>query len=396
MKRFSGIWGVAAAALLTLPLNAQLAVRGDIIKQLQGRPGKVLRAEIIIENSSSRLQGGSLKLVAINNERDLTSWIKISTPYFNLPAKSAIRIRYKIHVPKDVKGSYWTKFILSPTELKKTGMVKIRTQLAGFIILDLPGGKTGLTFEDMKYENSCFHIDVRNSGTIFMRPELTLYADGTPHAVARRLCFPGQLTTWRIPVPDLRDGTHSIVVIATEPKGNYGTRWDLNVGTEAIRKFVMFIPIRFSLSSDIGPRGLASLARVDASIDRWRIGAGGYFSKDLSRINFNLSYYRRTLGITAYTYLTAGSWRTSLSATLTHKKWLFMIQSEPFQERGNLDIRYQFNRGYLGARATVRPGRFDWLISASLPFDFQLKFKRKIKRERAKLETIIFQAKETN
>ena len=180
-----------AALLLSLPLSAQLTIRGDPIQQLQSKAGRTIKGELAIENSTSRIQGGRLKIEGVKNDRSMHKWIKIIDPYFNIPAKSIVRIKYRVSVPKDVNGSFWAKFVLSPAALQKMGMVKIRTQLAGYIILDIPGGRTGIEFLDMKYEDGKFLIDARNSGTVEMRPVLTLYADSQPYAAKKRLCFPG-------------------------------------------------------------------------------------------------------------------------------------------------------------------------------------------------------------
>jgi len=377
--------------LLSSPLSAQLVVRGDMIQMHSSKPGKTVKGELVIVNPTDVVRGGSLKLDTLKTERDMSEWTEFLDPHFNIPARSAVQIKYRIRVPKGVHGSYWTKFVLSPTQLQRAGMVKIRTQLAGYILLETPGGTVGLEFLDMDYKEDAFLVSVRNTGTYILRPELTLYASGKPYPSRKRLCFPGQVTHWSVPASDLPAGRHAIIAIATDKKGSYGTRWDLDTSLEAVSEITIFVPVRVRVSQDIGPGGCSrSLVHSSASFGPWRIGAGGLIGKDVSRANFSLGHSSRKLALNAFAYTSNGDWRTSLGATLNLKKWLISLHSSPFEEYGNLMLRYQISHAYIGVRASLNHGSFDWNLTASIPFDFALKFKKKPKRKKQVSETIIF------
>lgn len=376
---------------LTLPVQAQLVIRGDPIRQLESKSGRTVKAEFAVENRSDVVQGGSLKIKAVKNDRDMSSWITIADPYFNVPARSIVRIKYRIVVPDEVKGSYWTKFVLLPTALRTSGTVNIRIEYVSYVVLDCPGGTAKLKFVDMKVVDNKVIIDVKNVGTLAMRPTVMLYADGQPFSAKKKLIFPNQSTTWTVDITGLPKGRHSIVVVTEDPKGMFGIRSDVEIGVETVTEISTFVPIRIRLSSDIGPEGLRSLVRTSATFGRYRIGLGGFAGQRSSRLDLNVGYTTRKLSANVYTYRSNNRWQTSIGTILNLRPWFVSLNTRPFEETGNLSIRYAFNRGYVGLRTSLNQRNVDWTLTASIPFEIQLRFKKKIKQKPADLKTIIFQ-----
>ena len=386
------IWRRAPALLLlslVLPTFAQIRTHGDMIHMLDVKPGKIVKGKVTVVNRGKIVAGFRIFALESKGKRDASSWIKFDEEYLNIQAGQAMRVSYKLRVPKKVTGSYFVRYAVQPIKREKAGMVGIRIRYEGTIVITVPGGESGIEFSSCDYRNGNLFTELENVGTIAYRPTVIFFAGGKEYKVERRLLLPGKkilFATSAVSVPAGR----VIVFADCAPGVAYGTQWTVE-GIEAIREFVTIVPVRMRLRSDFGPGGNRLLASASTSVGRWRLGMGSFFDKHVNRVNFNLGYTTRQFSLHSYVYKRSESenWRLNFGGFLNLRRWNVMLNAQPFAETGQAMIRYRFNHGYLGLRASVVQHNLDWNLSVSIPLTLNLKFRKRMKPEHQELKTFI-------
>jgi len=393
ISRHRATRGTVSAVLLFLvvsPVFGQLVFRSPMIQQHDIRAGKIARGMVRIQNITNIPQSARLTVERDKGKRCASMWVTFSEEYILVPAKSTIQIKYKVQIPKNSIGSYWTRFSLAPTAIQKKAGLGVRLKLVGWIIIHTPGGVSRLEFEKVEFRNNSLFAEIRNGGTVVLRPDVSFFCASKEYKCVSRLVFPGQIVRFGTAATDIPKGSHDVFVIAgDEKRGTFGTRWKIEA-TEAIKEITMIVPVNVRLRNDFGSRGNRLVAQARTQIGHWSLGAGGFFGKGLNRVNLNFGYMNRRLNLYGYLYKSPlKEWRTNLGAFFNLGRWSFSLHTAPLEESGNVQIAYHARRSYFALRASVIQNRTNWNLSVSIPLTLNLKFRKRMKLEHQELKTFI-------
>jgi len=118
--------------------------------------------------------------------RSNATWIKLHTRREILTPGQTTNVFYTIEVPKDytLTGSYWSMFLVEPVQPYQTikdpnGLtLEIKMRYAYSIITNVGVGASKLKVLSKEFrtlqDSKIFAVDVLNTGTLFLKPKLTL------------------------------------------------------------------------------------------------------------------------------------------------------------------------------------------------------------------------------
>ena len=262
-------------ALMLVPivavcLHAQVSVIGELSQDKDAKPGDSYSGVIVVRNDTNEPQEAkvyqtdySFQCDGTNNygdpgtqPRSNAKWVAFSPSYLTLPPLATLAVNYSVTVPKDVEGkklvgTYWSMLMVEgiqkgsaessrPQKDKKAQMGIMQTirygiQIASTIAntgtkkieflgvtIDTTGGKRAL------------RIDIKNTGEIGMRPDVTLQlfdVQGAPlgkfPGVKYRI-YPGTSVRQLIDVSSVPKGTYkALVVVDAGGDDVYGGQYTL-------------------------------------------------------------------------------------------------------------------------------------------------------------------------
>ncbi len=256
--------------LLAAGLAAQVSVIGELSQDKDTKPGDSYTGVIVVRNDTNEPQEAkiyqtdySFQCDGTNNygepgtlPRSNAKWIAFSPSYLTLPALATMAVNYTVTVPKDLAGkklvgTYWSMLMVEgiqkgsaesslPQKDKKAQMgimqtirygIQIASSIANTgakkieflgVAIDTTGGKRAL------------RIDIKNTGDIGMRPDVTLQlfdAKGAPvgkfTGVKYRI-YPGTSVRQLIDVKSVPQGTYkALVVVDAGGDDVYGGQYTL-------------------------------------------------------------------------------------------------------------------------------------------------------------------------
>jgi hypothetical protein len=257
-------------SLFATSLPAQVSVIGELSQDKDAKPGDTYTGVIVVRNDTNEPQEAkiyqtdySFQCDGTNNygepgtqPRSNAKWIAFSPSYLTLPALATMAVNYTVTVPKDLEGkklvgTYWSMLMVEgiqkgsaesslPQKDNKAQMGIMQTirygiQIASSIIntgtkkieflgvaIDTTGGKRA------------FRIDIKNTGDIGMRPDVTLQlfdSKGAPvgkfPGVKYRI-YPGTSVRQLIDVKSVPQGTYkALVVVDAGGDDVYGGQYTL-------------------------------------------------------------------------------------------------------------------------------------------------------------------------
>jgi hypothetical protein len=256
--------------LFTTLLYAQVSVIGELSQDKDAKQGDSYTGVIVVRNDTNEPQEAkvyqtdySFQCDGTNNygdpgtlPRSNAKWIAFSPSYLTLPPLATMAVNYTVTVPKDtvgkkLAGTYWSMLMVEgiqkgsaesslPQKDKKAQMgimqtirygIQIATTIANTgtkkieflgVAIDTTGGKRAL------------RIDIKNTGEIGMRPDVTLQLfdmQGAPlgkfPGVKYRI-YPGTSVRQLIDVSSVPQGTYkALVVVDAGGDDVYGAQYTL-------------------------------------------------------------------------------------------------------------------------------------------------------------------------
>jgi len=256
--------------LLTMCAAAQVSVIGELSQDRDAKPGDSYSGVIIVRNDTNEPQEAKVyqtdytfQCDGTNNygdpgtqPRSNAKWIAFSPSYLTLPPSATMAVNYTVTVPKDTEGkklvgTYWSMLMVEgiqkgsaesslPQADKKAQMgimqtirygIQIATTMANTgtkkieflgVAIDTSGGKRTL------------RIDIKNTGDIGMRPDVSLQLfnmQGAPigkfSGVKYRI-YPGTSVRQLIDVSSVAQGTYkALVVVDAGGDDVYGAQYTL-------------------------------------------------------------------------------------------------------------------------------------------------------------------------
>ena len=270
MSRSTILRATLLVTLLASCLEAQVSVIGELSQDKDAKAGDSYAGVIIVRNDTNEPQEAkiyqtdySFQYDGTNNygdpgtqPRSNAKWVAFSPSYLTIPPLATMAVNYTVTVPKDAVGSklvgtYWSMLMVEgiqkgsaesslPQKDKKAQMgimqtirygIQIATTIANTgtkkiefmgVAIDTTGGKRSL------------RIDIKNTGEIGMRPDVTLQLfdlQGAPlgkFAGVKYRIYPGTSVRQLIDVGKITKGTYkALVVVDAGGEDVYGAQYTL-------------------------------------------------------------------------------------------------------------------------------------------------------------------------
>ena len=232
--------------LVSLRLNAQIVVVGELTQEKNVSPGDSYNGTIMLQNVGTdsgevkiylqdylfQFNGTSQYLKPGTVQRSNSAWITFSPKQVSVPPRERSIVNYTVNVPQTdtLKGTYWSMLIVEPVSeigpAPEKG-IAVHTVIRYGIQIITNIGDTGsrklkfLHTKLLKEKGKRFlQVDIENTGERILRPKLLveLYDKmgnkiGTYEAEARRT-YPGTSIRQRVDLSKVVVGTYKALVIA--------------------------------------------------------------------------------------------------------------------------------------------------------------------------------------
>jgi len=256
------LWILPLAVLFGAGLaTAQVSVIGELSQDREARPGEQYNGTITVKNDTNEPQEAKAyqtDYLFFSNgtnrydepgttARSNAKWITFSPAFMTIPPQGTVVVNFTVNVPNDQKlaGSYWSMLMVEgipqsspessrPMAKKKTEMGIMQTIRYGIQIAThiANTGERKIEFKDPKVvtkgnEGRVFQVDILNTGTLGIRPEVYLELFNAQGASMGR--FPG--VRYRIyPGTSVRQ----TIDVSNVPKGSYKALVVVDAGGEDI------------------------------------------------------------------------------------------------------------------------------------------------------------------
>ncbi|MEX2115904.1 MAG: hypothetical protein WEB37_03385 [Bacteroidota bacterium] len=242
-------------------VQSQVSVIGELSQDREAKPGETYTGTIVVKNDTNEPQEAKVYQTDYlfysngtnsygepgSHARSNARWITFGPSYIELPPQALITIQYSVTVPvrKDsLVGTYWSMLMVegiakgspesSRDPQKKADMGIMQTIRYGIqIATHIQGtGERLVEFKNPRVVNSdggkrTFQVDVENTGTLGIRPEVSLelfnekgVSVGTLSGVRFRI-YPGT-------------SVRQLVDLSSVPAGTYKTMFVVDAGGEEI------------------------------------------------------------------------------------------------------------------------------------------------------------------
>jgi hypothetical protein len=253
---FSHLRGLLLIPVMTVCLNAQVSIIGELSQDNEAKPGDTYTGSIVVRNDTKEIQEAkvyqtdySFQADGTNNygepgtlPRSNAKWITFSPSYVTLPPNGIMAVNYTVIIPKDTDssklvGSYWSMLMVEgiqkgsaesslPSKNAKAQMGIMQTIRYGIqLVTTVPQtGTKKIKFKSTKVvtkENGkrILDIEVENTGELAMRPEMyvELFNEqgtsiGKFPGVKYRL-YPGTSIRQSIDISSVATGTYKALVV---------------------------------------------------------------------------------------------------------------------------------------------------------------------------------------
>ncbi len=241
--------------LLVMTLNAQVSVIGELSQDKDVKPGDSYTGVIMVRNDTKEPQEAKVyqtdytfQCDGSNNygdpgalPRSNAKWIAFTPSFLTIPPLTTMAVNYTVDVPKEapggkLTGTYWSMLMVEgiqkgsaessvPQKDKKAQMgimqtirygIQVATTIANTgekkieflaVALDTTGGKRAL------------RVDIKNTGDIGMRPDVTLQLFDQQGAQVGKFSgvkyrmYPGTSVRQSIDVSTVPQGTYKALVV---------------------------------------------------------------------------------------------------------------------------------------------------------------------------------------
>lgn len=251
----------------TSDLRSQVSVVGELSQDREASPGETYNGTITIKNDTNEPQEAKVYQTDYlffsngtnsygdpgSHARSNARWITFGPSYVELPPQALVTIQYTVTVPvrKDsLIGSYWSMLMVegipkgspesSRDPAKKADMGIMQTIRYGIqIATHIRGtGERLVEFKDPQVVKSggkrLFQVDVENTGTRGIRPEVSLevfnekgQSAGTFSGVRYRI-YPGTSVRQQIDLSSLPSGSYkALFVVDAGEEDIFGAQYTL-------------------------------------------------------------------------------------------------------------------------------------------------------------------------
>jgi len=206
--------------LLTLSAQGQVAVRGDLFREILAKSGTIINLNLGVANQSdgeativlAKLDYTAGKSApAGSSPRSLASWITLPAERMTLAGKAQSEILLKLIVPETIKpGSYWSAITISSMVTEpapeKGIRVGIRTLVIVQICVTIPGGVRDARVGEPEVKGMKMIVPLIGTGNECFVVKIT--ATGLPEQSIR--VFPGVTRTLEYSIEEFPDGEHEL------------------------------------------------------------------------------------------------------------------------------------------------------------------------------------------
>lgn len=264
--------GMLLIPVVMVCVEAQVSVIGELSQDRSVKPGETYTGVIVVRNDTNEPQEAKVyqtdymfQCDGTNNygepgtlPRSNAPWIAFSPSFLTLPPLATMAVNYTVTVPKDAAGkkligTYWSMLMVEgiqkgsaesslPQKDKKAQMgimqtirygIQIATTIANTgtkkieflgVAMDTTGGKHSL------------RIDIKNTGEIGMRPDVSLELFNTQGVSVGKFpgvkyrIYPGTSVRQLIDVASVPHGTYkALVVVDAGGEDVYGAQYTLKL-----------------------------------------------------------------------------------------------------------------------------------------------------------------------
>ena len=248
---------LAMIAVLTVgTADAQLNVFGELAHDLSVAPGAMVEREIVVENLGDERMTARIYQTDYSFSADGTNafdvpgtlprsnagWIVFEPSIIVIEPGRKETLRFRVNVPAQLPdslsaGSFWSMLMIegvardalaAPTE-GQIGLQQI-TRFGIQIATHIGEGTPAIEFSNASLETTedgpVLHIDLVNSGDLFLRPGLSLRIvdesgrEFGPYASDAKRMYPGTSVRHIIPITEIPPGSYSALLIADNGDAN--------------------------------------------------------------------------------------------------------------------------------------------------------------------------------
>lgn len=252
---FSLLRAIVLTTMSAVTLVAQVSVIGELSQDKDAKPGDSYTGVIVVRNDTNEPQEAKVyqtdytfQCDGTNNygdpgtqPRSNAKWIAFSPSFLTIPPLTTMAVNYTVTVPKETQGTklvgtYWSMLMVEgiqkgsaessvpqkdkkaqmgimqtirygiqvATTIAKTGEKKIEFLAVG---LDTTGGKRAL------------RVDIKNTGDVGMRPDVTLQLFDQQGAQVGKLSgvkyriYPGTSVRQTIDISTIPQGTYKALIV---------------------------------------------------------------------------------------------------------------------------------------------------------------------------------------
>ena len=263
---------VGCLFVLTTVANAQISVIGELARDYDAAPGRVIKGEIEVHNSADSPQeakiyqtdylffhDGTNQFPDSGSEpRSNANWIQFSPERIIVPPEQTVRISYEITIPEDsadvdLDGSFWSMLMVEaiPMQSRESGLGEDEEIKVGLIQVFRYGVQLATHFrQDEQYEvafadvaitdpgtgQQALKVSVDNTGNIFMKPDVWVELfDGNGNKAARREAkqarvYPGTSVSYWFDIEGVDPGQYeALIVVDAGGENVFGAQYTLGL-----------------------------------------------------------------------------------------------------------------------------------------------------------------------
>lgn len=393
---------------LTSIMNGQVQVLGQLYRDDIINPGETYNFEVPIINSTDKeiavimekkdfyqnlnetrfLNPGEI-------ERSNSSWIFTKFWKFKLPAKSKIITQFKVIVPQNVVGTYYSMVMIQTINPElivkgKQGRMGIFVRKGILIISTIKGGKKDIEIIDKKFKDNNLILRIKNTGEDVII--LAVKPDHEKIKMSRVRIFPNVEREVKLNCSGLIDGKYRIRILLDDGaefvrpifcefrKGlNPAEIKALPIAGEKLaeRKKARRRPVRIYLNLNYGSRMKGLSISGNFRVNHFTLSSASSFS-DYEYADFLYQGHRISAGLKfnpwfgnvgTYFYGKELEMMTYLSTGLNLKNTRIRIGHLLDKKITSLSIRQRIfkTKYYLRFHTTVSQFRRDYNLSLSVP-----------------------------
>lgn len=254
----------------TLPVQAQITVRGQLAHDLDVSPGQTVAGAVMVDNETRAVQQARVYLRDYHFQADGTNaydepgttprsnapWVTFSPANLTVPPGSSVEISYSITVPEGVEpGSYWSMLMVEAVDPSSaestTGDEAQQERQLGFRQVTRYGVQLAAHYRqaavpEVAFENiqlladeegqTWFVADVINTGNLMLRPEVYMRvfaedgAESGPFEGVQYRLYPGTSVRQRIDLSSLAPGTYqTLLIVDNGDDAVFGGQYELTL-----------------------------------------------------------------------------------------------------------------------------------------------------------------------